>query len=451
MTQQQAGVAASHEQKRDIAQSAFETFDFGNGVFVHGHDLWDTQQDLDYTKTVYLEYQDDKQDSPLHKATFHVRFNPQGGFLAAYAVEYVTGRLIGARAGLQLDVNALEASHESLQAAESTLRQFAFLVAISNMVQNKETLPSAKQAAADAGGDQARGLLLWVQRVIEWNDLHADSTLTQLIPIARDAISVARRKHPDESDSALRAAELEKALALGFDSVDAMRAHQAWLEKHGTKEYRAWLASIQRRVKGHSPADPERMNDDRAEWASKALEAFREVTGCQQGDDIADLLADLIHYCDRNGYAFEGELDRARQHYADETHDAKLHRGAHVQSAECARNSEQAGRATKIVVIVEGGVVHQVLTSDPAVHCLVLDRDDPTGAKLVQTGESTATLDAMALGLPQLAEDAVDRVYVSVARDLSDPRFEGDELATKILSSLRQSSPRPKMTPSQDL
>lgn len=451
MTQQQQAVAVSHDQKRDIAQSIFETFDFGDGVFVHGHDLWDTQQDHDYTKTAYLEYQEDKKDAPLHKATFHVRFNPQGAFLAAYAVEFVTGRMIGLRVGTEIDVNALEVSSESLQAAEPTLRQFVFVVAISNMVRNKETLPSAELAVADAGGDQTRGLLLWVQRVIEWNDLHADATMTQLIPIARDAIAIARRKHLDGADSELSTVVLEKALALGFDSVDAMRAHQVWLEKHGTAEYRSWLASIQLQGKARSPADPERMNADRAEWASKALGAFREVAGCQQGDDVADLVADLIHYCDRNGYAFEEELDRARQHYADETHNGKLHHGEQARSAEGARNSKQEERGSKVVVIIQNGVVQEVLTSRAAVQCLVLDRDDPVGAKYVRAGDGAATLDAMALGLPRVAEEAVDRLYASVARDLSGPRFDGDELADKILSSLQQSSPTPKMAPSQGI
>lgn len=37
---------------------------------------------------------------------------------------------------------------------------------------------------------------------------------------------------------------VEKALALGFESVEAMTEHQAWLEKNGTAEYRKWLDSI---------------------------------------------------------------------------------------------------------------------------------------------------------------------------------------------------------------
>jgi hypothetical protein len=47
------------------------------------------------------------------------------------------------------------------------------------------------------------------------------------------------------------------------------------------------------------PADPEGMNDRRAEWALTALLAFRYVTGTDWSDAVADLLCDLMHFCDR--------------------------------------------------------------------------------------------------------------------------------------------------------
>lgn len=37
---------------------------------------------------------------------------------------------------------------------------------------------------------------------------------------------------------------LEQAKALGFDSVAAMREHEAWLEKNGTAEGKSWAASV---------------------------------------------------------------------------------------------------------------------------------------------------------------------------------------------------------------
>ncbi|MBR8290494.1 hypothetical protein [Burkholderia cenocepacia] len=70
------------------------------------------------------------------------------------------------------------------------------------------------------------------------------------------------------------------------------------------------------------PADPEGMNDDRASWAGTAISAFQQATRCEDGDAVADLLAGLMHYCDRNGLSFETELGRARQHHAEETSEA---------------------------------------------------------------------------------------------------------------------------------
>jgi len=67
------------------------------------------------------------------------------------------------------------------------------------------------------------------------------------------------------------------------------------------------------------PADPEKMNGDRAEWAAVALRHFQCVTGCDYEDSLGDLLGDLMHWSDRNNFDFELALDRARGHYAAET------------------------------------------------------------------------------------------------------------------------------------
>lgn len=67
------------------------------------------------------------------------------------------------------------------------------------------------------------------------------------------------------------------------------------------------------------PADPEVMNERRAEWAAVALSEFRRETGADIGDAASDLLADLMHWCDRNEQDFEEELRRARMHYEFET------------------------------------------------------------------------------------------------------------------------------------
>lgn len=70
----------------------------------------------------------------------------------------------------------------------------------------------------------------------------------------------------------------------------------------------------------HRPADPEQQNDDRALWAEQALIAFMQETGTEQEDSVADLLCDLMHYCDRDmRLNFEACMARARAHYAAET------------------------------------------------------------------------------------------------------------------------------------
>jgi hypothetical protein len=67
------------------------------------------------------------------------------------------------------------------------------------------------------------------------------------------------------------------------------------------------------------PPDPEGMNDDRAEWAAAALRHFQCMTGTDYEDALGDLLADLMHWGDRNNFDFELALDRARGNYAAET------------------------------------------------------------------------------------------------------------------------------------
>jgi hypothetical protein len=70
---------------------------------------------------------------------------------------------------------------------------------------------------------------------------------------------------------------------------------------------------------GRLPPDPEAMNDSRAGWAAAAIGVFRDETGADFEDAVCDLLADLMHWCDRNGQSFAAELSRARSHYEAET------------------------------------------------------------------------------------------------------------------------------------
>jgi hypothetical protein len=67
------------------------------------------------------------------------------------------------------------------------------------------------------------------------------------------------------------------------------------------------------------PPDPDNMNNDRAEWAAAALRHFQCTTGTDYEDALADLLGDLMHWCDRDNFDFEAALFRARGHYRAET------------------------------------------------------------------------------------------------------------------------------------
>lgn len=74
------------------------------------------------------------------------------------------------------------------------------------------------------------------------------------------------------------------------------------------------------------PPDPDAAiggpsNDDRAEWAEESLAVFRNRTSADldEGQDISDLLADIMHACDRRGEDFSKLLNWAWGNYREET------------------------------------------------------------------------------------------------------------------------------------
>lgn len=67
------------------------------------------------------------------------------------------------------------------------------------------------------------------------------------------------------------------------------------------------------------PPDPEEMNAERADWAAAALCQFECATGTDYDDALADLLCDLMHWCDRNDFDFDAAMSIARMHYDAET------------------------------------------------------------------------------------------------------------------------------------
>jgi len=71
------------------------------------------------------------------------------------------------------------------------------------------------------------------------------------------------------------------------------------------------------------PPDPEQMNGTRSSWAGAAIEAFILRTRTDREDAMADLLCDLMHYCDRRDLLFHQELTRAYGYYFEETDGSK--------------------------------------------------------------------------------------------------------------------------------
>lgn len=63
------------------------------------------------------------------------------------------------------------------------------------------------------------------------------------------------------------------------------------------------------------PRQGEPSNADRALWAAAAVEESCCQTGTDPQDALCDLLADLLHWCDRSDQDFLTELRRALHHY----------------------------------------------------------------------------------------------------------------------------------------
>lgn len=72
-----------------------------------------------------------------------------------------------------------------------------------------------------------------------------------------------------------------------------------------------------------SLCDPEGKNEDRALWAQSALSIYAVKTGQSMKTDkpeiFSDLLADLMHYADRNGIDFNEAFKSALGNYRAET------------------------------------------------------------------------------------------------------------------------------------
>jgi hypothetical protein len=90
------------------------------------------------------------------------------------------------------------------------------------------------------------------------------------------------------------------------------------------------------------PPDPEFMNNKRADWARNVLEYFEQYGESPHPDltteeqreiakrNLSDLIADLDHYCDRNGLRMGEVISIASSCYSEETR----HEGLQFSSAQ---------------------------------------------------------------------------------------------------------------------
>lgn len=60
-------------------------------------------------------------------------------------------------------------------------------------------------------------------------------------------------------------------------------------------------------------------NEDRADWAAVACEAFADITGQNMEEDlpaiIGDLIANLLHLANQQGMCAADRLENGRMHY----------------------------------------------------------------------------------------------------------------------------------------
>jgi len=115
-------------------------------------------------------------------------------------------------------------------------------------------------------------------------------------------------------------------------------------------------------------------NLDRANWADKAILAFREQTGCDHDDSLGDLLCDLIHWAAVRSFDFDAALDRARHHYAEECDEEKSDRMSEAVRDLIDAFEEQTERARAVIECWEQGDLAG------AVHGLELSLDESLAA-----------------------------------------------------------------------
>lgn len=99
---QDANKAGELSARETLADAELAVYAFGDGVKVVQHSGWDTNDRDDFTKIVYVEYDDDAPDADSHKISFHVRFDADGSVEDAYGLEMEHGNDIGKRGAVAL-------------------------------------------------------------------------------------------------------------------------------------------------------------------------------------------------------------------------------------------------------------------------------------------------------------------------------------------------------------
>ena len=79
---------------QEKADDAFEDYIFGEGVSVEDSDSWDTNDNEDYIKIVYVIYEGEESED-TSKISFHVNFNKNGEVTDSYALDMDSGNEIG--------------------------------------------------------------------------------------------------------------------------------------------------------------------------------------------------------------------------------------------------------------------------------------------------------------------------------------------------------------------
>jgi hypothetical protein len=131
----------------------------------------------------------------------------------------------------------------------------------------------------------------------------------ELLASARGIVDNCLRRLDEGDVSGLNGERFDEWYKAAVAKVGELDARLEVLERAASA--RTWSPDASCKL----PPDPEKMNDDRAEWAATALRHFQCCTGADYEDTLTDLLGDLMHWADRNGVDFNDELARARTHY----------------------------------------------------------------------------------------------------------------------------------------